>query len=223
MKPLIIFKKLLSHFGRQYWWPAKTHFEVIIGAFLTQQTNWKNAQQAIENLEVKGLLEPHYLATAQHNYVEVLIRQSGFYKQKAKRIISFSQYLVARHEGSLTKLFSRPKEQIRKELLSLKGIGPETADAILLYSANKLSFPIDTYTIRLCERLGFKRLHYNELKEFFESNLPGDLETYKEFHALIDMLGKTFCKIKPICSVCPLRNECNFPKRIKIKIQNSVN
>lgn len=217
MKPLFIFKKLLSYFGNQYWWPAETRFEVIIGAFLTQQTNWKNAQQAIKNLKDKGLLDPQFLSTAQLSYVEVLIRRSGFYKQKARRIISFSQYLSVKYDGSLTKLFSGSKDQIRRELLSLKGIGPETADVILLYAADKLSFPIDAYTIRLCERFGIKKVQYNELKEFFESNLPSDLEIYKEFHALIDMLGKTFCKTKPFCSICPLRSECNYSRRIELK------
>jgi endonuclease-3 related protein len=210
MNPLHIYKKLLKHFGKQYWWPAKTRFEVIIGAFLTQQTNWKNAELSIENLKDKGLLEPHLLAVATVSHVEGLIRQSGFYRQKARRIINFSQYLVAKHDGFLTKFFSGSQEQIRRELLSLEGIGPETADSILLYAADRLSFPIDAYTIRLCERLGIKELQYEKLAEFFKRKLPRDLETYKEFHALIDMLGKTCCKTKPLCSTCPLTNECVY-------------
>jgi endonuclease-3 related protein len=213
MNPFHIYKKLLKHFGKQYWWPAKTSFEVIIGAFLTQQTNWKNAEIAIENLNDKGLLNPHLLTTAPLSHVEALIRRSGFYKQKARRIINFSQYIVVKYDGSLVKFFSKPQEQIRRELLSLEGIGPETADSILLYVADRLYFPIDAYTFRLCERLGIKKLQYEKLREFFESNLPRNLETYKELHALIDMLGKTFCKTKPLCHACPLISECFFSSR----------
>jgi endonuclease-3 related protein len=210
MNPLHIYKKLLKHFGKQYWWPAETRFEVIIGAILTQQTNWKNAKLAIENLKDKGLLDPHSLSATPINHIETLIRQSGFYRQKTRRIINFSQYLVAKYDGSLVKFFSGPQEQMRRELLSLEGIGPETADSILLYAADTLSFPIDAYTIRLCKRLGIEELQYEKLGEFFESNLPRDLETYKEFHALIDMLGKTYCKTEPLCHTCPLNSECVY-------------
>jgi len=139
--------------------------------------------------------------------------KTGFYRQKARRIISFSQYLVAKYDGSLDKFFNRPTEQIRGELLLLEGVGPETADSILLYAADRLTFPIDAYTIRLCERLGIKEPKYELLRELFESNLPKDLETYKEFHALIDKLGKTYCKTKPQCSGCPLVNKCIYSNR----------
>ena len=149
-----IYEKLLKHFGKQYWWPAETRFEVIIGAILTQQTTWKNVESAIENLKDKELLDAHSLAPAPLDHVEALIRHTGFYKQKAGRIIYFSQYLVTNYNGSLDKFFDRPTEQIRRELLSLEGIGSETADSILLYAADRLTFPIDAYTLRLCERLG---------------------------------------------------------------------
>ena len=209
-----IYQKLLKHFGKQYWWPAETRFEVIIGAILTQQTTWKNVESAIENLKDKGLLESHSLATAPLNHVEILIRHTGFYRQKARRIVNFSKFLVTKYNGSLDKFFNRPMEQIQRELLSLEGIGHETADSILLYAANRLAFPIDAYTIRLCKRLGIKELKYETLREFFESNLPSDLEIYKEFHALIDKLGKTYCKTKSQCSACPLSNGCIFSKQI---------
>lgn len=214
MNPSHIYHKLLRHFGKQYWWPAETRFEVIIGAFLTQQTNWKNAELAIKNLRDKGLLDPHSLSSSPLDQVEILIRKSGFYRQKAIRIINFSQFLVTKYDGSLDKLFCGKEKNIRKELMSLEGIGPETADSILLYAADKLSFPIDSYTIRLCERFGFKDLQYNKLGAFFKNNIPADLEIYKEFHALIDMLGKTYCKKKPICSACPLISECLYSKKL---------
>lgn len=213
MKPLHIYYKLLRHFGKQYWWPAETRFEVIIGAFLTQQTNWKNVELSIKNLKYKNLLDPHSLSASNHDQVEILIKQSGFYRQKAKRIIKFSQYLVNIYDGSLDKLFCGSKENIRKELLSLEGIGPETADSILLYAADKLSFPIDSYTIRVCKRLGIKDLQYKKLGEFFKNNIPRDLEIYKELHALIDTLGKNYCKKKPLCSYCPLLRECIYPNQ----------
>jgi endonuclease-3 related protein len=211
MDPTEIYQRLLRHFGKQYWWPAETRFEVIIGAILTQQTTWKNVELAIDNLKDKGLLDPHSLARTSVDHVETLIRHTGFYRQKARRIINFSKFLVTKYNGSLDKFFGGSQEQIRRELLSLEGIGSETADSILLYAADRLSFPIDAYTIRLCERLGIKDLQYGKLREFFENSLPRDLETYKEFHALIDKLGKTYCKTKPQCSNCPLVDDCIYP------------
>jgi len=205
-----IHNKLLKHFGEQHWWPAETKFEIVIGAILTQQTTWRNVERAIDNLKANGLLDPRSLAIASLNKVEALIRQTNFYRQKAKRITNFSQHLVNKYNGSLDKLFNRPTAEIRKELLSLEGIGLETADSILLYAADKLTFPIDAYTIRICERLGVKETEYGELKALFEGTLPKDLEVYKEFHALIDKLGKTHCKAKPLCSECPMVNNCSF-------------
>ena len=202
-----VYLKLLERFGKQYWWPAETRFEVIIGAFLTQQTTWKNVELAIKNLKAEELLDPHSLATAPLKHVEALIRNTGFYRQKARRIVNFSKYLVTKYDGSLDKIFTKSTEQLRRELLSLEGIGPETADSILLYAADRLTFPIDAYTIRLCKRLEIKDLKYEDLRIFFENSLPKDLEVYKEFHALIDKLGKTYCKTKPQCSSCPLAND----------------
>ena len=217
-----IYQKLLKHFGKQYWWPAETRFEVIIGAILTQQTTWRNVELAIVNLKDKGLLDPHSLAVAPLNHVEALIRHTGFYKQKARRMINLSQYLVTRYDGSLDKLFNSSTEDIRTELLSLEGIGPETANSILLYAADRLSFPIDTYTIRLCERFGIKERQYEKLEEFFENSLPKDLETYREFHALIDKLGKTYCKPKPKCCACPLADECVHANTRNMESQSRI-
>jgi len=207
---LLVYHKLLKHFGKQHWWPAETRFEVIIGAILTQQTTWKNVERAIDNLKAEGLLDPGALAATSLSQVEELIRHTGFYRQKAKRIVNFSQHLVSKYGGSLDKFFNRSTEEIKEELLSLRGVGSETADSILLYAADRLTFPIDAYTIRLCERLGVKETEYEELKALFEGTLPNDLEVYKEFHALIDKLGKTYCKAKPLCSECPVTDDCSF-------------
>ena len=209
MELIRIYQKLLKNFGKQHWWPAETRFEVIVGAILIQQPNWRSVERAIENLKSRELLNPHLLAVASLNQIDVLIRHLIFFRQKARRINNFSRYLVDKY-GSLDKFFSKPTEEILEELLSLKGIGPETADSILLYAADRLIFPIDAYTIRLCKRLGVKDLRYEHLRRFFENSLPKDLEVYKEFHALIDKLGKTYCKVKPSCDGCPLMDECDF-------------
>ena len=131
MNLIQVYQKLLKHFGKQHWWPAETRFEVIVGAILTQQTNWRSVESAIENLKSGELLNPHSLAAASLNQIEALIGHLNFFRQKARRISNFSRYLVEKY-GSLDKFFSKPTEEIREELLSLKGIGPETADSILL-------------------------------------------------------------------------------------------
>lgn len=205
-----IYQKLLKHFGKQHWWPAETRFEVIVGAILTQQTTWKSVETAIQNLKERDLLNPQSLANVSLEQVENLIRVTGFFRQKARRITNFSQYLVNNYDGSLDRLFEGSTDEIRRDLLSLEGIGSETADSILLYVANRLVFPIDAYTIRICKRLGIEDCKYNVLKYQFERNLPEDLEVYKESHALIDKLGKTYCKTKPICSKCPLADNCSY-------------
>ena len=210
MNLIRIYQKLLKHFGEQYWWPAETRFEVIIGAILTQQTTWQSVEIAIQNLKDRDLLNPQALVNAPLDQVETLIRVTGFFRQKTRRIINISKYIVNNYDGSLDRLFEGSLDEVRKELLSLEGIGSETADSILLYANNRLAFPIDAYTIRICERLGIKDCKDNRLKDLFERNLPKDLDVYKEFHALMDVLGKTYCKSKPICSECPLKDSCSY-------------
>lgn len=214
MKVLDLYYSLLSYYGRQHWWPAKTEFEVIVGAIFVQQTSWRSVERAISNLEKNGLLDPLSLASASQDDVESLIKNLNFYKQKAKRIIEISKYIVKKYGGRLDKLFSKPLSELRDELLSLEGIGEETADIILLYAANKLSFPVDAYTRRLIKRLGLiekpDKLRYSDLKNFFEKRLLKDLEVYKEFHALIDVHCKTFCRRKPLCNNCPLKGDCKY-------------
>jgi len=206
----LVYERLLVHFGRQNWWPAETPFEVIVGALLTQRTSWKNAAKAIERLKTQGFMEPERLAEAELVEVESLVRVAGFYKDKARRLIEASKQIGV-HEG-LECLFSLPTEELRRLLLCWRGIGPETADAILLYAANRLSFPVDAYTLRMLTRLGFVERGYEEVRALFEAAMPRDIGAYKEFHALIDALGKTYCKAKPRCAGCPLRDLCNFSK-----------
>jgi len=208
-----IYEKLLSHFGKQHWWPAESKFEVIVSAILVQRTTWYNVERAIKNLKNARLLNPSALGNTDPRRMENLIRPIGFYRQKAIRLIDFSKYLIQNYGGSLDKLFNKPIQDVREELSAIKGIGPETADSILLYAAEKSVFPIDTYTKRIFTRLGFIRsdkANYEELRTFFESNLPGDIGVFKEFRALIVKLGKTYCKTEPKCEGCPLADICMF-------------
>jgi len=207
---LKIYNQLLEHFGHQHWWPADTKFEVIVGAILTQQTSWKNVERAIENLKKNNLLEPKKLFQMQVKRLENLIKPCGFFKLKAKRFRSFLKFFINNYDGNLEKMFKSPLNELRKNLISVHGIGPETCDSILLYAGEKLVFVVDAYTIRLCERYPIiKSKDYEEVKEFFEKNLEKDVNLFKEFHALIVELGKNYCKTKPVCNQCPLRGDCN--------------
>lgn len=209
IKLIEIYESLLTYFGKRYWWPAETRFEVIVGAILTQNTAWKNVEKAILNLKKNKMMDNKKIANMSIKKLEKLIQPSGFYKQKAKRLKKFCVYLEKNYESDLDSFFNRNTAEIRNELLSLSGIGNETADSILLYAGDKKKFVIDAYTMRMCGRLGiFNGKDYNEYQKFFESNLPKNLELYKEFHALIVELGKNYCRKKPICDSCPLNAVC---------------
>jgi len=206
--PLNVYKKLLKHFGNQEWWPAETKFEVIVGAILTQRTNWKNVEKAIQHLKEAHKLNIDSLATEEKGYIENLIRPSGFYKQKAERLILFSRHLHQNYSGSLHNFFKKSTEEMRRELLSLKGIGFETADSILLYAADRLILPVDAYTFRVFKLLGVEANSYSGMQKYLMDELPRDLDIYKEFHALIVKIGKAYCKKNSLCNLCPLTNEC---------------
>jgi len=209
---LEVYERLLDHFGPQGWWPAETSFEVLVGAILTQRTTWRNAARAIERLKGSDLMDPAALASASTEEVAVLIWCAGFFRRKAERLVGIARILVERHDGSLERMFEGASTgALRLELLSWRGIGPETADAVLLYAADRLVFPIDLYTARLMERLGLGGGGYGELQRRFTSQLPADIELYREFHALIDELGKSFCRATPRCGPCPLRKICRYP------------
>jgi endonuclease-3 related protein len=212
MKLLGMYNNLLNSFGRQRWWPAKTRFEIIVGAILTQQTMWRSVEKAIARLMDKDLLDPISLSRAKYEEVEDLIRPTRFYRQKARRIIRFSRWLLEKYDASLDRFFDRPTSEIREELLTLEGIGPETADSILLFAGNRLIFPIDAYTKQISRRLGIQVKGYEGLQIFFQEKLPKDLETYKELRALIVTLGKNNCGSTPKCEDCPLQDGCNYSK-----------
>ncbi len=206
---LEIYRLLLARFGSQDWWPAENPFEIIMGAILTQQSRWSSVEKSIRNLKEEGLLEPEALSRSPLERVESLVQPSGFYRQKAARVRNLSRYLVEKHKGDLCKFLGRNTAEVRNELLLLDGIGPETADSILLYAGAKPVFVVNAYTTRFCERFGLtKEKRYEAVKAFFETRLPLDLNLYKELHALIVQLSKQYCGITPFCEECPLFSKC---------------
>lgn len=217
MRFLEIYKVLLKTFGEQHWWPAQSkepEFEIVVGAILTQQSAWSSVEGAIKKLRQRNLLSPRRLAVADQKELEEAIKSTGFYRQKAKRIIGFAKYLDEKYSGDIGLMFAKDKEKLREELLSLKGIGKETADSIVLYAAHKPIFVVDAYTYRVLSRIGLitGKENYDELREKIESEIRSDEKIYNEFHALIVRHAKALCKNVPLCSDCPLAKECEFGK-----------
>ncbi len=206
------YQKLLNHYGPRNWWPAETPFEVVIGAILTQNTNWNNVEKAIANLRKGEALTLGAILNLPLETLEQLIRPSGFFRQKAERLQLFCRYLQEHHQGSLEHLFDRELNLVREELLQLKGIGPETADSILLYAGQRLSFVVDAYTYRLFGRLGILsgKEKYSAVRELFMSNLRQDVQLYNEYHALIVIHCKNFCRKKPLCDSCFFTEMCLY-------------
>lgn len=204
-----IYTALLDHFGPQHWWPGETPFEVMVGAVLTQNTNWTNVSRAIGNLREENLLSLAALASLPEAVLAEKIRPSGYFNLKARRLKNLL-VLVSQEEpaGDLDRFFSLETISLREKLLSVKGIGPETADSILLYAAQKPVFVVDAYTYRMLTRHGLigEETDYVEMQELFMDNLPADVKLFNEFHALIVRLGKEYCKKSmPRCQLCPLR------------------
>ena len=204
---------LLKHFGGQNWWPGDTPFEVMAGAILTQNTSWQNVAKAIGNLKRAGVLEPRVLAEMAEKQLAELIRPAGYYNIKAKRLSNFVKWFVERFEGDAEAAKQVDTESLREELLSIKGVGLETADSILLYGLEKLVFVVDRYACRILWRhhLLDDEIEYHYVQELFTEALPADLELYNEYHALLVALGKTYCRPRPKCEDCPLKD---FPHRL---------
>jgi len=201
-----VYQRLLTAYGRQKWWPGETPFEVLLGAVLVQNTNWKNVEKAIANLREQELLDPHSLYQLSVEELEELIRPAGYYRVKAKRLRNLLRLLVEQYDGDLERMFQTSLATLREELLSVNGIGPETADSILLYAGNLPSFVVDTYTLRVFARHGWVGFdtEYHELQDFFESGLESDVALYNEYHALLVRVGKEHCGKTPQCKGCPL-------------------
>ncbi len=199
---------LLDAFGPQHWWPGRTPFEVIVGAVLVQNTSWKNVEKAIDQLRGVDLLEPHALHEVAVDELEELIRPAGYFRVKARRLSSVVAFIVQRYDGSLQRMFSTGIDTLREELLSVHGVGPETADSILLYAGGLPVFVVDAYTHRILTRHGWIDFEtdYHAVQQFFYDHLPQDVALYNEYHALLVRLGKDYCrKSKPKCNECPLR------------------
>jgi len=205
-----IFYRLYKAYGPQHWWPGDSPLEIAIGAVLTQNTNWMNVEKAIGNLKKKNLMDAKKLLAIQNDSLADLIKPAGYYRIKAERLKNFLRWLVM--EGGFEGLKSKDIEELRDELLKIKGIGKETADSILLYAIEKPIFVIDAYTRRILKRMGIiqkENMEYDELRNLFESNLPRDVELFNEYHALLVRLGKEIClKRRPQCARCPLSDIC---------------
>jgi endonuclease-3 related protein len=201
------YKKLYTTFGPQRWWPGDTPFEIIVGAILTQNTAWTNVEKAIHNLKKAKLLTPGKLHDLSQDEIAKHIRPAGYFNIKAKRLKHFLNYLFDNYGGNLKKMFKKRTDALRRELLQVNGIGPETADSILLYAGNHPVFVVDAYTKRIFSRHRIIKADadYHDVQGLFMKGLPHDVNLFNEYHALIVKIGKDFCKNrKPLCNKCPL-------------------
>lgn len=201
------YNSLFTALGPQHWWPGQSPFEIIVGAILVQNTAWKNAAIAIGNLRQNGLLSPSGIRRVPLRKLQRLIQPSGYYRQKARKLKAFCNFVQAEYRGSLKKMFATPTIVLREKLLRVFGIGPETADSILLYAGKHEVFVVDAYTRRMLARHGWtgERAKYDDVRWMFERRFPGNIQRFNEFHALIVAAGKTWCsKQKPNCDECPL-------------------
>ena len=199
-----IYDLLLQHHGPQGWWPAETCFEVMVGAILTQSVAWSNAAKAISNLKSAGLLDPASLHGMPVAELAPLLRPSGYYNAKARKLKALAAHLHDVHGGDLDSMLSQDRNALRAELLTIHGVGPETADSIVLYAAGQPVFVVDGYTRRLLSRLGLvpAQVSYDDLQAVFENNLPPDTPLFQEYHALIVQHAKSTCRKNPLCASC---------------------
>lgn len=211
-----MFDLLLGHFGPQNWWPGDTELEVMVGAILTQNTNWNNVGKAIENLKEKGLLSLDGLIALSTEELAQEIRPAGYYNIKAKRLKNLFDFLLRRFQADMDRFLDGDTAELREGLLSVKGIGPETADSIILYAARRPLFVIDTYTYRILFRHALigEEAGYGELQDLFMNHLPEDEKLFNEFHALIVRAGKEYCRKTPRCISCPLRRWGPVPPEV---------
>ena len=224
MKPTQLYKTLYEKFGDLYWWPmdkeyhkknnSDPRFEVIVGAILTQNTSWDNVEKSLEKIKSKKKLDIKKIIEIDEEELKALIRSSGFFNQKSKRLKMISEHIFEKYQN-LDVFFDRETENIRKELLDLNGIGPETADSILLYAGDKPIFVVDAYTKRICQRIPINAdPTYEEIQKYFSDDLKKNfnedklVKIFNELHAQIVILAKTYCTKKPKCKGCPLEKKC---------------
>lgn len=210
---LSIFQTLLSSFGKRNWWPGETELEIIVGAILTQNTSWKNVEKAITNMKIHNILNSEAIQSIPIKKLEEIIKPSGFYKQKSERLKKVIHILHGNNHKSIHDLKQFDTPFLRNLFLSIKGIGPETADSILLYAFNRPIFVVDAYTKRFIKNHGLYDGNgkYDDIQRYFMTNLPLDTYLFNEFHALIVCLCQTYCKKVPECTLCPLNGEMNSP------------
>ncbi len=208
-----VYQRLCQGYSLDNWWPAQGSFEVAVGAFLTQNTNWNNVEKALANLKKVEALDLSMVAQMPLPQLEELIRPSGFFRQKAQRLQHFCRHLMHRHGGSLDRLLQQELSVARCELLSLSGIGPETADSILLYAGNHPSFVVDSYTRRFFGRLGLLRgtESYETIRTLFMAEINKDVTLYQHYHALIVTHCKERCRKSPLCCRCLFADICHYP------------
>ncbi|HTY81803.1 MAG TPA: endonuclease [Dehalococcoidales bacterium] len=234
-----IYQILFKRYGPQHWWPAKTPFEVIVGAILTQSTAWINVEKAIKNLRKAQALTPKALRDIPEKELAVLIHSCGYYNVKARKLKAFVEWFEKRYQSSLKRMFANELISLREELLGVYGIGEETADSILLYAGGKPIFVIDAYTRRIVDRMGIHLTpvsstgqalnpspargegntlnKYADYQKLFMSNLPPDATLFNEYHALLVRLGKEQCRKKPACEGCCMGEGCGENQKLKIK------
>lgn len=207
-----IYRRLFDCFGPQHWWPADEPFEVIVGAILTQSAAWTNVEKAIKNLKAAGVLSPARLRRTRLPRLAGLVHPCGYYNAKALKLKSFAFWLGNHYDDDLDRLFAVDTDDLRRQLLSVHGVGQETADSILLYAAGKPVFVIDAYTRRVLGRIGLtpEKDSYAGYQAFFMESLPPDAEMFNEYHALLVRLGKDFCRRHPLCPRCCLNDICQF-------------
>ena len=229
LSPEQLFKKFSQEFGSQNWWPVtekgaispsykkrsklteKQKLEICLGAILTQNTSWKNVEKAIIELNKQKMVDCKKIVKAENKKITELIRTTGYFNQKAKKLKKFSCHLLKNYNGKINSFLEKPLEELRKELLSIHGIGKETADSIILYAAEKPVFVVDAYTKRIVERYyGKKNMSYESVKIFFESSLGKNAFAFNEMHALLVEFAKRYCRKQPLCEQCFLNKSCAY-------------
>ncbi len=205
-KLMEIYRLLYEHYGSQHWWPGHSRLEIVVGAILTQNTNWGNVEKAIKNLKAAKSLSAQKLYDMDISSLAEMIRPAGYYNVKAGRLKNFLEWLFKEHDGDLNRLEDTDGETLRRELLQIKGVGPETADSIVLYAFDKPVFVVDAYTCRIMGRHGLIEAgaDYEQVRDFFQSYLDGSVKLFNEYHALLVRLGKEYCRPKAKCDGCLL-------------------
>ena len=207
-----IYQRLYQRYGPQHWWPGEGPLDVIIGAILTQSAAWPNVEQALNNLKQAGCWSLEAIHRCPQDRLAAIIRPCGYFNTKARKLKAFAEHIVKRYGGDLTVFLAQETQPLRAELLSIYGIGPETADDILLYAAHQPSFVIDAYTVRILQRMGVapqvKKPDYHAYQALFHAGLPRDVALFNEYHALLDQHAKQACTRTPKCPGCCLKDIC---------------